>query len=339
MNLVATATGIVERLPLSDSVTRAGIALLVGRTGRRLRNASPDAEQIFAVAMASRPIALHPAAANSQHYELLPAFFAMVLGPRLKYSCCLYEEGDELATAEERALVETENHAELADGQRILELGCGWGSLSLWMAERFPTADILAVSNSQVQRAFIEAEAQRRGLNRLRVITADMNDFVPDQRFDRIVSVEMWEHMSNWQALLQRVHGWVVPDGRLFLHVFSHASTPYTFDHTDKGDWIARHFFTGGIMPSHGLIRQFDSRFAVEADWRWNGAHYRRTAEDWLVNFDNNSAAVEDLLREVYGRSASLWKRRWRLFLLATAEMFGAPDGGWGVSHYRLRPL
>jgi cyclopropane-fatty-acyl-phospholipid synthase len=339
MNLVAAATGAVERLPLPDSIIRAGIALLVGQTSRRLRCASPDAEQVFAEAMASRPIALHPDAANTQHYELPPAFFAMVLGPRRKYSCCLYQDGDDLAAAEERALAETANHAALADGQRILELGCGWGSLSLWMAEHYPAADIVAVSNSHAQRAFIEAEAQRRGLSRLRVVTADMNDFAPDAQFDRIVSVEMWEHMSNWQALLQRVHGWLEPDGRLFLHVFSHACMPYAFDHADKADWIAQHFFTGGIMPSHGLIRRLDSRFAVEADWRWEGAHYQRTAEDWLTNFDRNNVAVEALLRDVYGRDASLWKRRWRLFFLATAELFGAMCGDWGVSHYRLRPL
>ena len=339
MNLVAAATGAVERLPLPDSIIRAGIALLVGQTGRRLRRASPAAELAFAAAMASRPIAIHPDAANTQHYELPPAFFQHVLGPRRKYSCCLYQDGDDLAAAEERALTETADHAALADGQRILELGCGWGALSLWMAEHYPAADIVAVSNSQAQHAFIEAEAQRRGLSRLHVVTADMNDFIPEQRYDRVVSVEMWEHMSNWQALLRRVHGSLVPDGRLFLHVFSHASMPYAFDHADKADWIAQHFFTGGIMPSHGLIHRLESQFVVEAEWRWSGAHYRRTANDWLANFDRNSVPIEAVLRDVYGGDTPLWKRRWRLFFLATAGLFGAASGDWGVSHYRLRPL
>lgn len=339
MKLTAVATGAVERLPLPDSITRAGIALLVGRRSRQLRRAAPDAERAFAMAMSSRPIALHADAANTQHYELPPAFFDLVLGPQRKYSCCLYQDGDSLAVAEERALAETAGHAALADGQRILELGCGWGSLSLWMAQHYPAAEIVAVSNSQAQRSFIEAEAQRRGLARLRVVTADMNGFAPEGRFDRVVSVEMWEHMANWQALLQRVRGWLLQDGRLFLHVFSHASMPYAFDHTNKADWIAQHFFTGGIMPSHGLIYRLKSPFAVEAEWRWGGLHYRRTAEDWLGNFDRNSITIDGVLRQVYGRDAALWKRRWRLFFLATAGLFGAPEGEWGVSHYRLRPL
>ncbi len=338
MNLTAAATGAVERLPLPDSITRAGIALLVGRTSRRLRHTAPDAEQAFAAAMSGRPIALHSAAANAQHYELPAEFFELVLGPQHKYSCCLYQDGDDLAAAEERALAETAAHAALADGQRILELGCGWGALSLWMAQHYPAADIVAVSNSHAQRRFIEAEAERRGLGRLRVITADMNAFAPDGRFDRVVSVEMWEHMSNWQALLQRVQGWLHRDGRLFLHVFSHARMPYAFDHADKTDWIAQHFFTGGIMPSHGLIHLLESQLRVEAEWRWSGTHYQRTAEDWLANYDGNSAAIDGVLSSVYGRDAALWKRRWRLFFLATAGLFGAPGGDWGISHYRLRP-
>ena len=339
MNLVAAAAAAVERLALPDAVTRAAIRLLVERTSRRLHRADPDAEHSFAVAMASHPIAVRPDAANTQHYELPAEFFALILGPRRKYSCCLYDGAATLAAAEQRALEETAAHAELADGQRILELGCGWGSLSLWMAERFPGAEIIAVSNSAPQRGFIEAEAARRGLSSLRVVTADMNDFEPGGQFDRVVSVEMWEHMSNWQALLRRVRGWVEVDGRLFLHVFSHRSMPYRFDHADASDWIAQHFFTGGIMPSHGLIRHLDDDFAVEAEWRWSGVNYQRTADDWLANYDSNTAALEPLLRAVYGRDAMLWKRRWRLFFLATSGLFGARNGAeWGVSHYRLRP-
>ena len=339
MKLVAAAAGAVERLPLPDAVTRAGIALLVERTRRRLDRADPDAEQAFLAEMALHPIAERPDAANAQHYELRPEFFALILGPRRKYSCCRYQDAETLGVAEQRALEETAAHAGLADGQRILELGCGWGSLSLWMAERFPTADIVAVSNSASQRGFIEAEVARRGLSRLRVVTADMNDFDPGERFDRVVSVEMWEHMSSWGALLRRVRGWVEADGRLFLHVFSHRGMPYRFDHADASDWIAQHFFTGGIMPSHGLIRHLDGEFAVEAEWRWSGVNYQRTAEDWLANYDANTVAIDRILRSVYGRDATLWRRRWRLFFLATAGLFGAGNGAdWGVSHYRLRP-
>jgi cyclopropane-fatty-acyl-phospholipid synthase len=341
VSLVSVATNVIERVPFPDAVTSAGISFLVDRTRRKLAREGGANESDFARLMARHPIAVRPDAANAQHYEVPAAFFALVLGARRKYSCCLYGGGTQsLDVAEERALAETAEHADLADGQDILELGCGWGSLSLWMAERYPAARITAVSNSASQRAHIEAEAARKGFTNLRVITADMNDFSIDDRFDRVVSVEMFEHMTNWQSLLRRIHGWLRPDGRLFLHVFSHHAAPYLFDTADKEDWIAQHFFTGGIMPSHGLIRHVAEVFEVEADWRWNGVHYARTARDWLANFDRNEAAVMEVLRGVYGTEAALWKRRWRLFFLATAGLFGHAGGTeWGVSHYRLRRL
>jgi cyclopropane-fatty-acyl-phospholipid synthase len=339
MNLVAAAASIVECFPLPDSFSRAGIAVLVERTGRRLGEADPAVEHAFAIAMAQYPIALHPDDANSQHYELPTAFFARILGPRRKYSCCLYDGATTLAAAEECALEQTAARAQLQDGQRVLELGCGWGSLTLWMAEQYPHSEIVAVSNSEAQRGHIEVEATRRGLHNVRVVTADMNAFEAVTRFDRVVSVEMFEHISNWPALLGRVHSWLEPRGLLFLHVFSHRTSPYRFDGKDKADWIAQHFFTGGIMPSHGLIRELRVPFAVVADWRWSGTHYRRTAEHWLANFDANAAAIVPILREVYGNTATLWARRWRLFFLATAGLFGARGGTeWGVSHYALRP-
>lgn len=339
MNSIRIATGIVERVPLSDSLTRAGIKLLVDRTRRRLRKSDASMEQAFADAMAAYPIALHPNHANAQHYELPPEFVGLVLGPQRKYSCCLYEGAMSLADAEETALAQTISHAMLVDGQRVLELGCGWGSLTLSMAKRFPRSDIVAVSNSRSQRAYIESRLVHHGLRNVRVITDDMNTFQAGARFDRVVSVEMFEHISNWPGLLARIHEWLALRGLLFLHVFSHRAIPYRFGSDGKADWIARHFFTGGIMPSHGLIRDLNVPFVVEADWRWNGMHYRRTAEDWLKNFDANAAAIGTVLQEVYGRSAPLWARRWRLFFLATAGLFGAEGGAeWGVSHYALRP-
>jgi cyclopropane-fatty-acyl-phospholipid synthase len=337
MSLISVATDVIERMPLPDAVTSAGISFLVDRRMRSLgRSPMPDPE--FARLLIGQPIAERPDVANVQHYEVPPEFFALVLGPRRKYSCCLYDGGG-LASAEERALRETAAHAGLADGQDILELGCGWGSLSLWMAEHFPNARITAVSNSQGQRGYIEAQAAARGFANLRIVTADMNDFAPDGRFDRVVSVEMFEHMRNWPSLLRRIHTWLRPDGALFLHVFSHRAAPYLFHTEDKEDWIAQHFFTGGMMPSHGLIHHVAETFTVEQEWRWNGEHYARTARDWLANFDRNETAVMDVLRRVYGADAALWKRRWRLFFLATAGLFGHAGGEeWGVSHYRLRP-
>jgi len=340
MSFISSTIQAFEGAPLPDAMRRAAIEFLVANARRQLNAAPADADAAFAQEMASRPIAEHADAANDQHYELPAAFFEKVLGPQLKYSSCLYGSGVEtLAAAEEHALSETAAHADLRDGQSILELGCGWGSLSLWMARALPNAQITSVSNSASQGAFIRARAQAAGLTNLTVITADMNDFDTSGRFDRIVSVEMFEHMANWRALLTKARGWLKPDGRAFIHVFTHATTPYRFDVEDEADWIAHHFFSGGVMPSHGLMRQFPDLFQVEADWRWSGRHYQRTALDWLDNFDRNDAAIRAVLADVYGEAAPLWRRRWRLFFLATAGLFGHRGGEeWGVSHYRLKP-
>lgn len=340
MNLAVAAITAAERLPLPDSALRFGVDRLVGRTSRLLGRGGAVPDDQFAQAMDLWPIAVHTDDANEQHYELPPAFFEKVLGPARKYSCCLYpSEHATLAEAEIAALAETAEHAGLSDGQQVLELGCGWGSLSLFMAQNYPASRIVSVSNSAPQRQFIEGEIARRGLKNLSVVTADMNAFRPEGSFDRIVSIEMFEHMSNWRALLRRARGWLKQDGRMFVHVFSHRASAYRFDHADKSDWIAQHFFTGGVMPSHGLVRQFGDIFSVEREWRWNGRHYERTALHWLENFDANTAAIRAILTQTYGADAALWMRRWRLFFLATAGLFGHGGGEeWGVSHYLLRP-
>ena len=338
MTLMQRLSSWGEGLPVPDNVIRMVIASLVGRTARSLA-AQPGDAAVFARDMGEFPIAVHADAANAQHYEVPAAFFDQILGPRRKYSCCYYAcPGTTLEAAEEKALALTAEHAGLADGQDILELGCGWGSLSLWMAEHYPMARIVSVSNSASQRAFIEEQARHRQLANLRVVTADMNDFATDELFDRVVSVEMFEHMANWRALLGRIQGWLKHDGRLFIHVFAHTQGCYRFDAADSGDWIAQHFFTGGLMPSAALARQFSDLFAVEAEWRWSGDHYRATAEDWLANFDSNLPTIDPILQEVYGAEAPLWRRRWRLFFLATSGLFGHAGGeAWGVHHYRLQ--
>jgi cyclopropane-fatty-acyl-phospholipid synthase len=339
MNITAAAIGAGECVAWPDPLLRAAIRMLVGRTKRRLDGQDASAECEFARRMAEYPIAINTGEANDQHYEVPAKFFALMLGPQRKYSCCYYEHpAVTLAQAEERALAETAQHAALADGQRILELGCGWGSLSLWMARHYPAARIVSVSNSHSQRASIAGRAEAEGLRNLTVVAADINAFTPPGQFDRVVSVEMFEHMSNWRELLRRVVSWLTPQGALFLHIFSHRRAPYRFDAVDRADWIAQHFFTGGIMPSHGLIRQFNDVVAVEEEWWWDGTHYRRTADHWLENFDRNAAAIDEVLRGFYGADAALWHRRWRLFLHATAGLFGHSNGEeWGVSHYRLR--
>jgi len=338
MTFATNAASLAERCPLPDFIIRAGIRRVIAVNDSQLTPPGTDAE--FARTMGAYPIAEHADTANRQHYELPPEFFALFLGPHRKYSSCLYPTGAEsLSDAEIIALAETVDHAGVKDGEDILELGCGWGSLSLYMAEKFPTARITSVSNSTPQRIHIEREARTHGLTNLTVITADMNDFATAKSFDRVVSVEMFEHMANWRALLTRVRGWLRPGGVLFIHIFTHRHRPARYDWRDPEDWMGQHFFTGGIMPTVGLIRQFPDLFTVEEEWRWNGVHYRRTALQWLEAFDTNRARIDPILAHVYGADASLWRRRWRMFFLATAESFGFNNGeSWGVNHYRLKP-
>jgi cyclopropane-fatty-acyl-phospholipid synthase len=341
MSFASAIIGTAERVPLPDLVIRAAIQRLCSRTATRLASGNAESDAWFADEMAARAIANHPDAANSGPYEVPAAFFAHVLGPNRKYSSCFYKETKStLQEAEEEALRQTVDHADLADGQSILELGCGWGSLSLWLARQFPHSEITAVSNSRSQREFIEAEALSRGLKNLVVITQDMNLFAPQHSCDRIVSVEMFEYMTNWRELLARVESWLAPDGRFFVHIFTHRSGAYLFDRADGEDRIAQHFFTGGVMPSHHLIRQYADLFEVEKEWRWSGTHYQRTAQDWLGNFDSHSKEIEAILRNVYGKDTGLWMRRWRWFLLATSGLFGYAGGSeWGVSHYRMKKV
>ncbi|MBL8996112.1 MAG: class I SAM-dependent methyltransferase [Gemmatimonadetes bacterium] len=280
------------------------------------------------------PVALVPDEANAQHYEVPAEFFRLVLGPHRKYSCALWPDGVRtLAQAEAEMLALTCERAALADGQEILELGCGWGSLSLFMARRYPEARIVAVSNSRSQRAFIESVAPPN----LRVITADMNAFDPGRRFDRIVSVEMFEHMRAWSTLLERVHGWLRDDGRLFVHVFCHRREAYTYETEGTDNWMGRHFFSGGIMPSFGLLPAVADRFTLERQWWLDGTHYQRTAAAWRRNLERRRGEVLDVLRAHYGGDANRWYHRWRMFFLACEELFGYAEGTeWGVGHYRL---
>ena len=340
MSQIARAIAFAERTPLPDVVTKAGIEFLVGRTRRRLEATPEAAEAEFLAEMARYPIAVATEEANAQHYEVPAGLYVAMLGPRLKYSCALFSTPEStLFEAENAALAETVAHADLADGQDIMEWGCGWGSLTLYMAEKFPNARILAVSNSASQREFILARAAERGFSNITVERADMNVFRAPRPFDRLVSVEMFEHMSNWRALLGRAREALKPDGRLFLHVFAHKSRSYRFDPTDPADWIAQHFFTGGVMPAFDLAGRFGDLFQLEESWRWSGVHYERTAAAWLKNFDARSDAIEPVLRATYGADAALWRTRWRWFLLATMGLFGHNNGEtWGVGHYRLAP-
>jgi cyclopropane-fatty-acyl-phospholipid synthase len=305
--------------------------------GQRLREAATNrADERFLARLARSPIAEVPHLANAQHYELPSDFFALVLGRNLKYSSAFWPDGARgLDDAEDAMLALTTERAGIANGQEILELGCGWGSLSLYMARRYPGSRITAVSNSTTQRAFLEARRPRN----LEVRTADMNDFDPGRRFDRVVSVEMFEHMRDWRGLLHRVASWLGEDGRLFLHVFCHASHAYAFEAEGDDNWMGRHFFTGGIMPSRGLVAEAaPPGLRVEADWWIDGTHYQRTAAAWRENLEGRRDEALRVLRAHYGAEASVWYQRWRLFFLACEETFGFAGGReWGVGHYRLR--
>jgi cyclopropane-fatty-acyl-phospholipid synthase len=339
MSFVSRIIGTAEWVPLPDIIIRAAIQRLCSRTATRLASGDAEGDASFADEMAARAVAEDTDEANARQDEVPGAFFTRVLGPNRKYSSCYYKEPKStLQEAEEEALRQTVEHADLADGQAILELGCNWGSLSLWMARRFPKSEITAVSNSHSQREYIEYEAASRGLKNLRVVTQDLNLFEPERRYDRIVSVEMFEHMMKWRELMTRVRSWLKPDGRFFMHIFTHRAGAYLFDRADGEDRIAQLFFTGGVMPSHHLIRQYADLFEVEKEWRWSGTHYQRTALDWLHNFDSHRDEIESILRDVYGTGAPLCMRRWRWFFLATAGLFGYADGSeWGVSHYRMK--
>jgi len=338
--LLRSLIELVENGRIPDLLTRAGIRLLLLQRLREQAQEGPDQEwqamMTFVEEMRQSPIALHTQEANEQHYELPPRFFELVLGPHLKYSCCHFPEGvKELGHAEASMLALTCERAQLQDGQQILELGCGWGSLSLWMAKHYPNSSILAVSNSRPQREFIESRAQELGLTNLSVQTCDMNDFTTEQHFDRVVSVEMFEHMRNWQSLLERISNWLKPEGKLFIHIFSHRRYAYAFSSEGDSNWMGRYFFTGGIMPSNDLLLYFQKDLLLEQHWVLSGVHYQRTADAWLQMMDSQKGEILQTFRETYGKDADVWFQRWRMFFLATSEVWGFRGGNeWLISHY-----
>ena len=334
-----------ERGLVPDALTRYGIRrLCVQRLREEQAGDAAKAQarqQRLAGELRRSAIAIETAAANAQHYELPTRFFQLCLGSRLKYSSCYYPTGGEtLDQAEDAMLALYGERADLRDGQRILELGCGWGSLTLWMAERYPHARITAVSNSATQREHIQAQCRERGVANVRVLTCDVNALeLPAQAFDRIVSVEMFEHLRNYEALFARIARWLAPEGRLFAHIFCHRALMYPFETDGEDNWMGRHFFTGGLMPSADTLVHCQSSLELEERWLLPGTHYQRTANHWLQRQDARRAEVMAVLREAYGADAARWQQRWRIFWMACAELFGYEGGReWLVGHYRFRP-
>ena len=343
----AGVLGLAERGWLPDVLIRQGIRHMCAERLREETAGGPDhqaarfAERIEM--LRHSPVAVHSDAANAQHYELPPAFFELCLGKRLKYSGCYYPEGGELLEQAEEAMLELYGErAELSNGQRVLELGCGWGSLTLWMAERYPNAKIVAVSNSNRQREHIESQCRRRNLCNVRVVTQDVNRLELDAgQFDRCVSVEMFEHMRNYDILLGRIAGWLRSGGKLFVHIFAHRTLMYPFETAGEGNWMGRHFFTGGLMPASDTLLWFQRDLKIERRWHIDGTHYQRTANQWLANQDARKDQVLSILVDAYGsKAAPLWFQRWRMFWMACAELFGYANGReWLVAHYRfVRP-
>lgn len=333
---------LVEQGRVPDGLVRAGIRRLLRQRldteGRGVEERRERLHRLMAEMDAS-PVALATDTANEQHYELPAAFFREVLGAHLKYSCALWPEGVHDLDGAEAAMLElTCERAGLVNGQHVLELGCGWGALSLWMAERYPDSSITAVSNSASQRAFIEARREARGLDNLTVVTADMNTFVTGDSFDRVVSLEMFEHMRNWGELLRRIHTWLRPGGKLFFHVFCHREVAYVFDTGGAADWMGRHFFTDGLMPADSLPLYYQRDLQLLRHWRVNGRHYEHTCNAWLARMDAARGRIEPLFADTYGADeVTRWINRWRIFFMACAELFGYRRGNeWFVSHYLM---
>jgi len=342
--VAAKAISWTESGLVPDTVIRGGMRRLMERKLVEIRAGKVEwaatALAEFTAMMRESPVALVPELANEQHYEVPASFFVQVLGENRKYSCCHWSKDvGTLSEAETEALRITVERAGICDGMKVLDLGCGWGSLSLWVAEHYPNSSVTSVSNSRSQREYILAQAESRNIGNIDVQICDMNDFEADDTFDRIVSIEMFEHMRNYAELFRRINSWLVSDGRFFMHIFTHRATPYEYIDKGPSDWMSRHFFSGGIMPSADLPLMFPEHLNIERRWHWDGLHYAKTCRAWLERMDDRRDVIMPILAETYGKKDSgRWWMRWRMFFMACEELFRYNDGEeWFVSHYRFK--
>ena len=335
------AIKLAEKGLLPDYVIRKGIRILLNQRLKEICINDPEQasnmQNRFVKMMQSSEIAPLPAVANQQHYEVPTLFFKEVLGKNLKYSSCYWDKNvKNLDESEELALSITCQHADIHDGMKVLELGCGWGSLTLWIASHYPNSKILGISNSASQRDYIMTEAKKKNLNNIEIRTIDMNKFETDSKYDRIVSVEMFEHMRNYRLLYKKIYSWLNQEGKFFKHIFCHRLTPYEFVIDDDSDWMSQYFFTAGIMPSDNLPYYFQEELKLINHWRWSGTHYQKTSNEWLRNMDYKKEIILPIMKDTYGiENITIWWNRWRIFFMACAELFGFDDGNqWWVSHY-----
>jgi cyclopropane-fatty-acyl-phospholipid synthase len=329
---------------IPDTVIRLGIRQLCKKRLEEVSTGSIAQDEVnrqnYIENLRSLPLAIHTKDANAQHYEVPAEFFLYALGKNLKYSSCYWDQNTtDLTSAEENALAATILRAEIQDGHRILELGCGWGSLTLKLGERFPNSKIVAISNSSTQKTFIDSEAKKRNLTNITVLTRDISMLetlaVEFPTFDRVVSIEMFEHFKNYELLLSKINDVLSPEGKLFVHIFTHRLHPYPFETEGDDNWMGKYFFTGGQMPSHDLLMSFQKHLYLEKTWIWDGIHYEKTSNAWLDNMDKNKEKIMEIFKGTYGKDASVWFQRWRVFFIACAELFGYDQGQeWGVSHY-----
>ena len=332
--MLGFALQLAERGLVPDCALRFGIRRLLAD---RLNTLTLSASERFIESLKHSPVALVPEKANEQHYTVPPEYFTEVLGPHRKYSCCDWSGARTLDQAELRMLELSAERAKITDGMRILDLGCGWGSFSLFAASRFPNSQIVAISNSSSQREFIESEASRRKLTNLQVITADMNVFEAPGLFDRIVSIEMFEHMRNYSVLFERLSRWLKDDGFFFMHIFTHRTFSYPFEEDGDDNWMGRYFFSGGMMPGATLPQRFHDHLIVQSSWHVSGIEYSKTCEAWLENHDARKSRILEIFHRAYGKTAEQWFHRWRLFYLACSELFHFNEGEeWFVTHYLL---
>ena len=332
---------LVEKNKVPDFLIRMGIRKLLKQRLLQEKKETVELQQAHLLKLIEElknsPIAINTAEANEQHYEVPTKFYQYCLGKNLKYSSGYWKDGvSDIDTSEDDMLEITCNRAELKDGQDVLELGCGWGSLSLYMAQKYPKSNFTVVSNSRTQKLHIDEQAKQRGITNLIVITVNINDFSIDKTFDRVVSVEMFEHMRNYQKLMHKVATCLKADGKLFVHIFTHKDLAYKFEVVDETDWMSKYFFTGGIMPSDDLLLYFNEHLSIQQHWHVSGMHYSKTAEAWLENMDKHKTEIMPLFENTYGKDQAVkWWVYWRIFYMACAELWGYNKGEeWIVSHY-----